>query len=105
MLNPLLLDISRTHINDIQWRYDELNNQILGELRKGLISYDKAKDLINFLFPQGKFPHYYGGLIGSDKVEVDGCVSLVDMKNLTMESLYGYYCDPWVKISLGNYIC
>lgn len=94
-------------INDIQWRYDELNNQILSALdEKGCIDYKTAKQLVDFLAPYMKHPQYYAENPKSKdgkQTRIEGCVSLFDLKNKTVESHYGYYCDEWVKITLPFY--
>jgi hypothetical protein len=96
-----------SQVDDIQWRYDELNNQILTTLDAGPINYAKAKQLIDFLSPYGKFPKYYQYNPKSQdgkEIRIEGSTNLMDLKNKTLESHYGYYCDEWVKISLLNYI-
>lgn len=94
-------------VNDIQWRYDELNSQIYDAIeRNGYIDYEAARDLISFLSPYGKNPAYYAGNPRSRdgrEIRIEGCVSLFDLKKLTVESHYGYYCDKWVKLTLPNY--
>ena len=95
-------------INDIQWRYDELNNLILGALKeKGNIDYETAKKLISFLSPYGRNPLYYAGNPKSrdgKEIRIEGCTSVFDLKNKTVESHFGYYCDKWIKITLLNYL-
>jgi hypothetical protein len=95
-------------IQDFQWRYDELNNRILTALEtKGYIDYETAKELIDFLSPYGNFPDYYKHNPKSkdgEQTRIEGATSLFDLKNKTIESHYGYYCDEWVKITLLNYI-
>ncbi len=94
-------------VNDIQWRYDELNRQITEAIgQRGYIDYETARELISFLSPQGKYPTYYAGNPKSKngrEIRIEGCVSLFDLKKLTIESHYGYYCDKWVKLTLPNY--
>lgn len=94
-------------VNDIQWRYDELNSLIEDTIeRSGYIGYEAARDLITFLSPYGKNSGYYAGNPRSKdgkEIRIEGCVSLFDLKNLTVESHYGYYCDKWVKLNLSNY--
>ncbi len=94
--------------DDSQWRYDELNHRILGVLeREGAVSYDAARDLIDFLSPAGDFPEYYRhvpkGPDGQHSM-IYGSVSLFDLKKRTVESHYGYYADRWVRIRLPRYI-
>ena len=67
-MHPWTNLIASSHYDDIQWRYDELNNQLLarlypepdGELTP--LSLEDAKDIIDFLTPnpdKGKYPDYY----------------------------------------------
>lgn len=95
-------------LKDAQWRYDTLNDLILGQLEKGPIDYNNAKDLIDFLSPkQNKYPCYYDRYQRSEdckEIAIDGSVSLFDLENKTIESHFGYFCDEWVKITLPNYI-
>lgn len=94
--------------NDIQWRYDELNFLINNALQeKGQIDYKTAKSLIDFLSPNGYYPAYYAKNPKSSdgkQIRIEGCVSVFDLKNLLVESHYGYYCDEWVKITLSHYV-
>ena len=117
-MNEVINILSRKSINDSQWRYDELNNQILNILKdddgnKKMMTYDDAKKTINFLTPdpeEGQFD-YYPKVKGDEKkipdlneIQVEGAISILDLKEKTIESLYGYYSDEWVKISLKNYL-
>ena len=93
--------------NDIQWRYDELNREILAALAAAPTGIDErtAWELINFLRPDGKFPDYYNP--GSKKdwreVQVHGSVTLCELTSRTFTSLFGYYGDEPVTIHLKNY--
>lgn len=105
-MHPWTADIIGGYVNDIQWRYDELNHQIRQTLSGGAIDYPSAKRLIDFLAPYGKFPMYYAKNPKSrdgKETRIEGCVSLFDLKRRTAESHYGYYCDDWVKTTLPNY--
>jgi len=94
-------------INDMQWRYDELNNQILSAIRKkSFVDYRDAKQLIDFLAPYGKYPSYYADNSRSSdgrEIRIEGCTSIFDLKNRTVETHYGYYCDEWVNLTLPYY--
>lgn len=106
-MHPWTNQIYRKKLDDIQWRYDELNNQILCAQKGGKkIDYKKAKELIDFLSPKRHFPKYYENNPCSDdgEIVINGSVSLCDLKKLTMESHYGYYCDEWVKINLARFL-
>ncbi len=92
-------------INDSQWRYDELNYQLLEAY--GNIDANKAWELVDFLNPYRKFPNYYG--CGKTKeqfkdLEVQGSTSLLNLTDKTMKSLYGYFGDEAVKLSLLPYL-
>ena len=95
-------------VNDLQWRYDELNRLIHEELvAKGSIGFEEAKDLICFLTPNGKNTgYYYDNPRSRDgkEIRIEGCDSVFDLKNRIVESHYGYYCDKWVRLSLMKYI-
>jgi hypothetical protein len=67
-MHPWTNLIASSDYDDIQWRYDELNNQLLtklysapdGQVRP--LTLDEAKSLINYLTPdplRGRFPDYY----------------------------------------------
>jgi hypothetical protein len=91
--------------DDMQWRYDELNKELLTLLDKGHMTYNEAKATIDYLAPNRTFPAYYnkeGNPL--DHVQVHGSVSIIDLKGLTIETLYGYYSDEWIKLSLKRYI-
>ncbi len=94
-------------VNDIQWRYDELNRLIWDTLNtKGSIGFDDAKNLISFLAPYGRNKNYYAENPRSrdgKEIRIEGCVSVFDLKKLIVESHYGYYCDEWVRLTLSEY--
>jgi predicted choloylglycine hydrolase len=104
---PWTSSVVGNKINDIQWRYDELNNQLLSTIQQERsIDYLAARKLIDYLAPYGKYPSYYAGnpTSGDGKeIRIEGCTSIFDLKKLSVESHYGYYCDEWVKISLPHY--
>lgn len=95
------------HVNDIQWRYDELNRLIQDTLNiKGSIGFEDAKNLISFLAPYGKNKNYHADNPRSRdgrEIRIEGCISVFDLKKLIVESHYGYYCDKWVRLSLPEY--
>lgn len=94
-------------VNDIQWRYDELNARIQEKLKaKGYIGFEDAKGLVSFLSPYDKYSGYYSDNPRSKdgrEIRIEGCASVFDLKNRTVESHYGYYCDKWVRLSLQKY--
>jgi hypothetical protein len=99
--------LAQGNADDIQWRYDELNRRLVATLDKngGRMSYEEARKIIDFLAPDGDFPDYYNAKRQPlSEVPIGGSVSLMDLKNKTMESHYGFHADEWVKISLPNYL-
>lgn len=102
--------VAEDHYDDVQWRYDELNNELLSALdNKNYIDYDKAREIIDFLNPNGKFKTYYDNPHNNpdgkpvSQLQINGSVSLMDLVNTSIESHYGYYGDKWIKIRLKNY--
>jgi hypothetical protein len=94
--------------NDIQWRYDELNREILEALdaSPGGIEAATAWELIDFLRPNGRFPEYYnpGGKRDWRQVQVHGSVTLCELTGRTMTSRFGRYGDEPVTLRLGHYL-
>lgn len=104
-MSPVSDFIAQSHWDDIQWRYDELSSRLRKALQKNQLSYEKAKETIDFLAADGEFGDYYnkdGKLL--TEVPIQGTVSLLDLKKKTVESRYGYYSDAWIKLSIKNYI-
>ncbi|TFH08137.1 MAG: hypothetical protein E4H08_08295 [Candidatus Atribacteria bacterium] len=99
-------NFAKDHMNDVQWRYDELNFRIKATLDNGPITYAQARKLIDYLNPK-EFPEYHKD---NDKSEdgsqlvINGSVSLFDLGERSVESHYGYYKDEWVRIQLKNYL-
>jgi hypothetical protein len=95
-------------LNDFQWRYDELNREILDALDAAPSGIDAqaAWELIDFLRPNGKFPGYYnpGGSKDWREVQVHGSVSLCELTGRTLTSRFGYYGDEPVTIHLDAYL-
>ena len=94
-------------VNDLQWRYDELNSLIDETLTtQGHIGFEDAKRLTSFLTPHSKNPGYYADNPRSKdgrEIRIEGCDSVFDLKSMIVESHYGYYCDKWVRVSLLKY--
>jgi hypothetical protein len=113
-MHPVSNLVGASNYDDIQWRYDELNNELLSELypepdrKLKPLSFDDAKRIIDFLapYPDAKFPDYYNPSLKYDwrKIKIEGSVNLMDLKNCVMHSHYGYYGDEWVKVTLPNYL-
>jgi hypothetical protein len=97
--------VASGNLDDLQWRYDELNSQLLSIMEKGYITIGEAREIIDFLSPQRKYPDYYNNEKKPlNEVEIHGSVSLMDLKKNTIESHYGYFSDEWITITLGNYV-
>ena len=78
---------------------------MLSALGKGYITYQEAKDAIDFLAPDKKYPDYYnkeGNPL--NQVQIHGSISLMDLKAKTIETHYGYSSDEWIKIRLDKYL-
>jgi hypothetical protein len=107
-MNEWIALLAGVNQNDIQWRYDELNRQVLDALDAAPAGLSEAAawEIINVLRPNGKFPEYYnpGGAIPWTRVQVHGSVSLCELRGRTMTSLFGYYGDEPVSLHLGNYL-
>ncbi len=104
-MNPWTMLVTAKKQNDSQWRYDELNNQIMKSY--GEIDYQKAKDLIDYLSPLKEHKNYYSDNEKSSdgkRFVVEGSVSICNLTDKTIETLSGYYGDEWTSVSLMNYI-
>ncbi len=100
-----ILEVSN-EVNDIQWRYDELNRLILKALKKGPVDEKTALDLVDFLRPDGLFPFYYAHnpkCKNNDSTVINGSVSLFELKEKVIHCHFGYYSDPWVTVTLPRY--
>jgi hypothetical protein len=91
--------------NDIQWRYDELNREILEALDAAPngINEQEAWRLIDFLHPNGAFKSYYRGGKWED-VQVGGSVTLCELTSRTITTRFGYYGDPPVTLHLRPFM-
>lgn len=99
------IKIAKTTYDDVQWRYDVLNEELLNAY--GNIDLAGAKDIISFLRPDGKYPDYTekNPTSSDGKVRtIQGTISLCDLKKKVMESHYGYYADAWLKLTLPQYL-
>lgn len=112
---PWTIMVSADHMDDAQWRYDALNRLLLKNY--GKIDFQKAKDIIDFLAPNGKFytdfyqeinnsDYFYQIAASSDgkTLQVFGATSICDLTEKVIESHYGYFADEWTRISLQNYL-
>lgn len=104
--------VGGTHgMDDLQWRYDELNARLLDAIGGGRasgegIDRDTARDCIDFLAPDQGTDYYADNPKSSDghTAVIDGAVSLFDLTGRRVTAHYGYYADPWVEISLDAYL-
>lgn len=110
-MNEWITFMSIGDCNDIQWRYDILNYQLQQAIDNAgdkKIDKDTAWKIINNLTPdpENDFYLYYnrGMLDNWKEIQVHGSVSLCDLKAKTFKSLFGYYGDDPIEITLPNYI-
>ncbi|WP_372367364.1 hypothetical protein [Candidatus Uabimicrobium sp. HlEnr_7] len=104
-MNPMTIEIARNKANEVQWRYDELNEQILKNY--GNIDAEKALELIDFLSPERKHPEFYKNNQKSSDGKtqrIRGSVSLFDLKDKTVKTKFGFYADDWITVTLPNYV-
>jgi hypothetical protein len=112
-MNQWAVKVSEGQLDDIQWRYDRLNDLILSHY--GSIDWKEAWNLINFLGPNGCYEtdyydhnrdYPYIDEHGRKRLtkQVLGSVSLCNLTTKVIESLYGYYVDAPVKTTLMNYV-
>lgn len=107
-MHPWVTRVFGTGIQDSQWRYDELNRQILETLeREGAVTWESAEALIDFLSPYRKFPLYYankGRRRDTAEIVIEGALCLFDLKARKARSHCGYYRDEWTEITLPGYV-
>jgi hypothetical protein len=89
--------VALNYMPDNLWRYDELSRQCYEAY--GGIDAARARQLIDFLSPDGSFPDYYG-----DNPVIKGSVSLCNLTDKTIISHYGFQPDEWMKVTLPNYV-
>lgn len=108
-----IVKVVEEQLDDIQWRYDKLNDLILS--RYGAIDWNEAWNLINFLAPNGCYETDYYRHNNDYKYindqgeqcqtkQVLGIVSLCNLTTKVAQSLYGYYADEPVWTTLMNYV-
>ncbi len=95
----------KTVYDEAQWRYDILNKRLLTDY--GEFDFDKAQSAIDLLNPDGQFPGYYdkipASLDGKTK-QIEGSLSICDLKAKIIRSHFGYFADEWIQITLPNYV-
>lgn len=112
---PWTIMMSADHMDDTQWRYDALNKILLTEY--GKIDFEKAKEIIDFLAPNGKYyPNFYERVNGSEyfyqipassdgkTLQIFGATSVCNLTDKIIKSHFGYFADKWIKLSISNYI-
>jgi hypothetical protein len=109
-----VVDVAKSQFDDIQWRYDKLNDLILENY--GHINWGQAWKLINFLASEkdSYVPDYYNYIKDwkykdehnqTQKTKaVQGCISLCNLTTKVMQTRYGYFVDQPVTITLPHYI-
>lgn len=107
-MNEWIALLTKGNANDIQWRYDELNHEILDALQRSPqgVSEETAWDLVNFLRPNGRFPEYYNprGDPSWQDIQVHGSITLCELTGVSLKSLFGYYGDEPVTVHLRRYL-
>jgi hypothetical protein len=102
--------IAGASLADFQWRYDALNSLILEAIdaAPGGIGFEEAWELIDFLDPvrSRTYKDYYnpGGKLDPGTIQVHGSVTLFDLSDRSMRSLWGYYGDEAVTMHLARYL-
>ena len=99
-MHPQTVMVASDRLDDIQWRYDELNHRILEALDAGPIDHDKAWELVDFLASTD----YYGPPAELPGKPMDGAVTLFDLKAGTVKSRFGYHGDEPVTLKLSRYL-
>lgn len=108
-MNEWIAILAGSSTNDIQWRYDELNYELLTSMDEAtnnpekIIDAMKAQQMIDFRAPGS---YQYAVKFPQDRwqcTQIHGSVSLCELKSKVITSHYGYYGDPWVTITLPNY--
>jgi len=112
-MNEWVAFVAGSELNDIQWRYDELNEEVLQAIANSKdpvnpqpITPDKAWKIINFLSPEPGYNfNTYRNPNGVpwETIQVHGSISLFELKEKKIKSLFGYYGDEPVEITLPNY--
>ncbi len=101
--------LTGTQFDDAQWRYDDLNLRVQQAAAAGPIDWAGAWNLANYLRP-GPNPttpestYHGGGVADWQAVMVTGSVSACDLDAARIKSLFGYYGDEPVTITLPRYV-
>ncbi len=127
-LNAHIAKVTTTQMDDIHWRYDELNHQILDTLdSSGHVDFEAAQRLIDFLSPLRTFYRYYTAdehylsQRTPRRPVIPGSVTACDLKARVIRTQVGYYpvdvpddgltapvpgapSPEWLQITLPNYL-
>lgn len=90
-----------------QWRYDKLAALIRRRVaRGGYRDLEDAKTTILFLDPDRKPGYWHKRIVPDDPMSamVEGAITVADLTRGTVQLKSGYYEDPWVQVTLPNYI-
>jgi hypothetical protein len=106
-MHPCVTRVAAEYYDNMQWRYDALNDELVSRIKNDArpITFEEARNIIDFLAPYGKYPNYYnpdGKPL--ERIQIPGAVSLMDLREKKITSHYGYYADEWVTIHLSNYV-
>lgn len=99
-------------INEFQWRYDKINEQIQTIFNnEEIITRETAQHLIDFLRPTEDNPdpvcrEFYNHGFKKDpkKIIIEGSTSLFELKNKIIRSHFGYHGDEWIEIHFSKFI-
>jgi len=91
--------------SDSRWRYDTLYGLMKQSFQQTPhISFHTARQLIDFLNPNGEYPETHGYYAPGTPME--GHVAIMSNDELVIEGLFGYYGssreerNPWVRLNL-----
>jgi hypothetical protein len=80
-------------LEDSVWRYNTVTGLCLAKY--GVMTFENAKSIVDYAHP----PNY--GYYGTNPYQaIQGIRNALDLTNLKMASLYGYYGQPWVTYTL-----
>lgn len=97
-ISAIMIDKSPLRFEETDWRYAELTYEVLQA--HGQIDEVKARELINILSP-GPESWFYGEDL-AQPVQVS--VTIMDLTNKRLWSLYGRYDHTWVSFDFSNRI-
>jgi hypothetical protein len=101
--------LTGSQYDDMQWRYDQLNLRVQQASGAAPIDWAGAWNLANFLRPgpdpmQPESTYHGGGDPNWQTIMITGSVSLCDLDAARIMSLFGYYGDEPVTITLPRYL-